>query len=108
MTTFKLGDAEYRLELTMREAMEYERQTGRSFFADAQALASQPTAAVTIGLLWAAMLKHAPSLTLDEVASHVKLGDLPQVAEALRKAYEVPFVQGAGAGAEQQQESQSP
>lgn len=103
--TIRIGDADYTVAFTMREAMEYERRTGRSFFADAAKLGENPTAEVLIGLLWCALVKHAPGLTIEDLASLVGLADLPRIAEALREAYSVPF---AGSGSESTgQETQS-
>lgn len=99
--TFRLRDAELPLELTMREAIEYERRTGRSFFADAQSVADRPTAEVLIGLLWACLLRASPHLALDDVASAISLADLPRVAEALREVFALPFGDPAGAGQDQ-------
>lgn len=97
--TIRLGDADYAIGFTMREALEYERRTGRSFFADASAIGDNPTAEVLIGLLWCALLKHSPQLTLEELASTVTLADLPKIAEALREAYAVPFAAAGGEAA---------
>lgn len=96
--TFRIADSEFRLHLTMREAIEYERRTGRSFFADAQSLAEAPTAEVLIGLLWACMLHHQPAATLDEVASALTLADLPRAADALRQLLASPFAQSGAPG----------